>query len=124
MTSIQTISLAAIILVVLVFDKCFGYSGIKLRTEPLPPRCELCGSECNECKFGVVTLPYCGEVCAKGHGQFCGGPNDIYGICGEGMYCNCNSCHGCSEAGMQCNEAESDVDCLIAHKFHRSFSFA
>ncbi|XP_076283927.1 queen brain-selective protein-1 [Lasioglossum baleicum] len=124
MPAIQTIFLAALILVVLVFDKCFGHSSIKIRAEPLPLHCELCGEFCHQCEFGAVTMPYCGQVCAKGHGQLCGGPKDRFGICGEGMYCNCNRCHGCSEKGLACNEAESDVDCPITHKAHRSFLFA
>lgn len=32
----------------------------------------------------------CCDVCAKGLGERCGGPYDIYGRCGVGLVCNIN----------------------------------
>ena len=47
---------------------------------PEPPRC---------CDSGYYTLDTCGccLTCAKSELQQCGGPNDVQGICGEGLGC-------------------------------------
>ncbi|XP_078035662.1 queen brain-selective protein-1 [Augochlora pura] len=120
MTAIQTMSIAALILVALVFDKCFGHPPIKLRK---PNYCETCDDSCNKCEFGVTTLPSCGLVCAQGPDDVCGGPNDEWGICGDGMYCYCNKCHGCSAKGLKCKEAKPDDNCKIPHKHQRHILF-
>ena len=40
------------------------------------------------CQYGTV-FDHCGccQVCAVGPDQVCGGPGDVYGKCGPGMYC-------------------------------------
>ncbi|KAJ9584137.1 hypothetical protein L9F63_021522, partial [Diploptera punctata] len=49
-----------------------------------------------------------------GPGEFCGGPNDVRGKCGEGMHCACSKCYGCSLATLQCYGIENDqlLDCI------------
>ncbi|XP_076667492.1 queen brain-selective protein-1 isoform X1 [Andrena cerasifolii] len=129
MPAIQTVCIALLLTVVLLFDKCFGYPSIRQRPVGRPGggSCSSCGDACNKCEFGVVTLPHCGRVCAKvshrkvtlnfvnkfrwqselrfypqGPNQICGGHADVWGVCGDGMFCNCNRCDGCSTNKLNC----------------------
>ncbi|XP_023320384.1 neuroparsin-A isoform X2 [Eurytemora carolleeae] len=55
-----------------------------------------------KCFYGLGEGP-CGPVCLKGPGEVCGGEDDIYGICSEGLTCsNCNRCTGCSYFSLRC----------------------
>lgn len=68
------------------------------------------------CKFGLV-VDKCGyEHCIKGPGEFCGGRNNVYGICASGLECSdCNRCRGCSVKTLKCFEDE----CLkILYRFY------
>nr|QBG05398.1 neuroparsin III precursor [Macrobrachium nipponense] len=48
------------------------------------------------CKYGTY-VDWCrNTVCAKGPGQSCGGDWWEFGKCGEGTYCACGTCSGCS----------------------------
>ncbi|KAK3852486.1 hypothetical protein Pcinc_040932 [Petrolisthes cinctipes] len=67
------------------------------------PRCPL-EPETNPegCKYGV-TVDWChNEVCAKGPGESCGGYRNANGECGEGTFCQCNICYGCSPFDNTC----------------------
>ncbi|ODM97070.1 Neuroparsin-A [Orchesella cincta] len=70
------------------------------------PRCPPNGVENVDpvdCPYGISS-DYCGrKVCAKGPGQICGvGLFKLLGSCGEGLYCNCGRCTGCSMLTMEC----------------------
>ncbi|XP_076235430.1 queen brain-selective protein-1 [Calliopsis andreniformis] len=102
MPAIQTIYVAILLTVVLLFDKCFGYPSIRQR-QTMKLSCKSCEEDsCSKCEFGVVMSPSCGRVCAKGPNQICGGPGESWGICGDGMFCNCNRCDGCSTNKLNC----------------------
>ena len=60
-----------------------------------------------DCKYGE-SVDECGKKqCMKGPGEFCGGVNNIYGICAPGMECSdCNRCRGCSLQTLKCFEDE------------------
>ena len=60
-----------------------------------------------DCKFGE-SKDECGKKqCMKGPGEFCGGVNNIYGVCAPGMECSdCNRCRGCSLKTLKCFEDE------------------
>lgn len=70
-------------------------------------RCPPCpGGMCPEpidCRHGVTT-DFCGRrICAKGPGQICGtGLFKMLGSCGDGMYCHCGKCTGCSLITYEC----------------------
>ncbi|KAK3929861.1 Neuroparsin-A [Frankliniella fusca] len=69
-----------------------GLAGLALRCEPLP--------EPEDCLYGLAR-DHCGRVvCAKGPGERCGGP--LHLTCGEGMYCKCERCIGCSLNTFTC----------------------
>ncbi|XP_015440223.1 PREDICTED: neuroparsin-A-like [Dufourea novaeangliae] len=124
MPAIQTVYVAVLLVIVLLFDKCFGYPSNKLGQEVLH-NCQSCGDSCNKCKFGVTTMPFCGRVCAKGLNEVCGGPKDSWGICGDGMYCNCNRCHGCSTKGLDCKDQITTKNTCVPKpkKLLRAFQF-
>ncbi|KAE8744047.1 Neuroparsin 1 [Frankliniella occidentalis] len=66
--------------------------GLSVRCEPLP--------EPEDCLYGLAR-DHCGRfVCAKGPGERCGGPMHL--TCGEGMYCKCERCIGCSLNTFTC----------------------
>nr|CAH0109605.1 unnamed protein product [Daphnia galeata] len=71
------------------------------------PRCTACNfhGDCHppqNCVYGVVK-DYCGrDICAKGPGHRCGGKWNSLGICGEGLFCSCNRCGGCSLNTIEC----------------------
>jgi len=55
------------------------------------------------CKYGWE-VDACGRhSCTKGPGDHCGGKDNLYGTCGEGLMCsNCNRCIGCSRKTFEC----------------------
>ncbi|XP_057371994.1 neuroparsin-A-like [Daphnia carinata] len=71
------------------------------------PRCTACADkkDClppKNCIYGVVK-DYCGrDICAKGPGHRCGGKWNSLGTCGEGLFCSCNRCGGCSLITLEC----------------------
>ncbi|XP_014205923.1 neuroparsin-A-like [Copidosoma floridanum] len=66
--------------------------------------CESCAGECDKCKYGHAFSRFCGvEECLKGPGESCGGMRNKYGECGDGMYCRCNKCNGCSSDTLECH---------------------
>ena len=106
MPGIHTVCIAILLAVVLLYDRCFGYPSIRQR-QGLGHVCESCADSCDKCEFGVVMSVACGvPQCAKGPDQLCGGSRDILGICGEGMYCNCNKCIGCSSEEFECSKKD------------------
>ncbi|CAL4114160.1 unnamed protein product, partial [Meganyctiphanes norvegica] len=63
---------------------------------------EIAPAQVSNCKYGIDT-DVCGRtVCAKGPGRSCGGRRSINGSCGEGLYCACNRCTGCSPTTFEC----------------------
>ena len=40
-----------------------------------------------DCKFGQTEDEYGKKQCMKGPGEFCGGVNNVYGVCAPGMEC-------------------------------------
>lgn len=75
--------------------------------------CTPCISE-EECERQPFSLCLYGEtrnacnrrVCAKGPDDFCGGPMNKYGECGEGLRCRSDGrCHGCHVDTMHCSES-------------------
>ena len=60
-----------------------------------------------DCKYGE-SVDECGhKQCMKGPGEFCGGVNNVYGVCAPGMECSdCNRCRGCSLQTLKCFEDE------------------
>ncbi len=69
---------------------------------------QLDGFDESECKYGWE-MDVCGvRQCTKGPGDLCGGKQQRYGICGEGLMCsNCNRCYGCSLKTFECFEDRS-----------------
>ena len=60
-----------------------------------------------DCKFGQSEDEYGKKQCMKGPGEFCGGVNNIYGVCAPGMECSdCKRCRGCSLKTLKCFEDE------------------
>lgn len=56
-----------------------------------------------KCRYGWEVDPCGNKICTKGPGEVCGGKNQRYGICGEGLMCsNCNRCQGCSLRTFEC----------------------
>ncbi|XP_058796787.1 neuroparsin-A-like [Phymastichus coffea] len=80
-----------------------GHPAIIERAES-KSECEGCGDECDKCKYGSAVSRWCGvKECLKGPGEICGGAReDKYGACGDGMYCRCNKCTGCSIDTLEC----------------------
>jgi len=66
------------------------------------------------CSYGWE-VDACGrKSCTKGPGDICGGKNNRYGICGEGLMCsNCNRCQGCSLKTFECYD---DRTCISSFK--------
>ncbi|XP_076638280.1 queen brain-selective protein-1 isoform X2 [Colletes latitarsis] len=110
MPAIQTVCIAVLLVIALLFDKCFGYPPTRLQIESEIP-CEerICRNKCNECPAGFTFSSICGEeVCKKGLGEICGGQANRYGICGEGMFCKCHRCSGCSVTDLNCMREQHD----------------
>ncbi|XP_012139099.1 queen brain-selective protein-1 [Megachile rotundata] len=106
MSGIHAVSVVTLLVVVLLYDRCFGYPSIRQRAN-FGQLCKSCGDSCDKCEFGVVMSLACGvPQCAKGPDQTCGGPRDLFGMCGEGMYCNCNKCTGCSSEEFECSKKD------------------
>ncbi|XP_053986613.1 neuroparsin-A-like isoform X1 [Hylaeus volcanicus] len=101
MPSTHTVCIAVLLVAVLLFDEGCAYRSTKLLMLRLSCQNQSCG-DCSQCPFGTAKSPVCGEVCAKGPGDMCGGHRDEWGICGEGMFCNCNRCDGCSVKDLNC----------------------
>ena len=58
-------------------------------------------------KSCVVLQSPRGRVCRSVPGGLCGGVDDVYGVCGEGLSCSpCNKCVGCSYNSFTCYEEE------------------
>ncbi|RLU24880.1 hypothetical protein DMN91_002971 [Ooceraea biroi] len=73
------------------------------RRQEVRPLCVGCGDECDKCEFGFTISALCGiPECRRGPGQICGGPSEAWGVCGDGLICNCNRCAGCSLASLEC----------------------
>ncbi|KAG0729337.1 Neuroparsin-A [Chionoecetes opilio] len=59
------------------------------------------------CKYGT-TVDWCNNgVCAKGPGETCGGYRWSAGKCGEGTFCSCGICGGCSPYDGRCGDVVS-----------------
>ncbi|XP_017755251.1 PREDICTED: neuroparsin-A-like [Eufriesea mexicana] len=118
MFAIQTIRTTIVLLtIVLLLDKCSGYPSIREK-QGIAFYCTGCGDFCHKCEYGTVISNACGiRQCAKGPDESCGGPRELYGICGEGMRCNCNKCVGCSLEKLNCSV---DQDPCLPHKSSES----
>lgn len=105
---LQSVRIAVLIAVCLVFDKCTGYPSIRQRPG-IPPYCQGCGDSCHKCEYGIALSAACGGIpqCAKGPDELCGGPRELYGTCGEGMHCSCNRCVGCSTEKFGCSKIQN-----------------
>ncbi|XP_015587662.1 neuroparsin-A isoform X2 [Cephus cinctus] len=89
--------------------------------QPTMSHCIPCGSECDQCKHGVVTTRLCGiPECRKGPGEICGGPSKNWGICGDGLTCNCSQCSGCS---LDTNECFTNMNCFPMRSKSRRSDF-
>ncbi|KAG7204231.1 hypothetical protein KM043_002059 [Ampulex compressa] len=98
----QTIYTAALLTIVIMSGKSFGYPSIRQRQD-IRPLCEGCGDACDKCEFGVTISELCGvPECRRGPGQICGGPSETWGVCGDGLICSCNRCSGCSLESLTC----------------------
>lgn len=72
-------------------------------------RCQLSGkthlTSKHDCKYGLDVDDCGNKYCMKGPGDYCGGLNNIYGTCAEGLACSdCNRCRGCSIKTLTCHE--------------------
>lgn len=64
----------------------------------------------DSCLFGWVADSCHVMFCAKGPREMCGGKNNRYGLCGEGLMCgNCDRCVGCSTKTFDCFQ---DDNCI------------
>ena len=92
----------------------FGYdNGIKRQLFhedcPIALNCQRQNSKNNR-KIRNITYNQCDifdhsppQSCTKGPGDHCGGKDNLYGTCGEGLMCsNCNRCIGCSRKTFEC----------------------
>ncbi|CAL7949736.1 unnamed protein product [Xylocopa violacea] len=120
MFAAQFIRIVIVLVIFFLFDKCSGYPSIRQKQAA----CIGCGDLCDKCEYGIVKSIACDVLqCAKGPDELCGGPDQLYGICGEGMYCNCNRCMGCSQDKLRCAKIENPC---LPHKslgFHSSHRF-
>ncbi|KAK7086389.1 hypothetical protein SK128_025327, partial [Halocaridina rubra] len=67
------------------------------------PRCshhDLASPE--KCTYGTVRDWCRNQVCAKGPGEACGGLFLERGKCGDGTFCSCGICSGCSSITSEC----------------------
>jgi len=59
--------------------------------------------DASKCTYGWEVDACGNQICTKGPGEVCGGKNQRYGVCGEGLVCsNCNRCQGCSLRTYEC----------------------
>ncbi|KAL6423108.1 hypothetical protein ACFW04_010538 [Cataglyphis niger] len=95
---------------IFLIGKCYAHPTFPRRHELKPLCASGCGNECDKCEFGYTISALCGIAeCRRGPGQICGGPNEAWGVCGEGLICRCNRCAGCSLDSFECF---SDHACL------------
>ncbi|KAK9704023.1 Neuroparsin [Popillia japonica] len=94
---------SAMAFIIIGFILCGNF--IYLTNARRGPFCTPCRSleECNQepnevCVWGE-SRDNCGRrECAKGPGQRCGGPINVYGNCAENLMCKSDErCHGCTE---------------------------
>lgn len=71
-------------------------------------------SDVKQCRYGWEE-DICGhKSCSKGPGETCGGKDQRYGVCGEGLMCsNCNRCQGCSFRTFRCY---NDRNCIWSRR--------
>ncbi|XP_076755098.1 queen brain-selective protein-1 [Xylocopa sonorina] len=120
----QFIRVVIVLVILFRFDECSGFPWTRQKQDV----CKGCGDMCDRCEYGIVKSIACDVLqCAKGPDEKCGGPDQVFGICGEGMYCNCNRCMGCSQLKLNC--ATTENPCLPyksvgynsnSHRFGRS----
>ncbi|XP_071447327.1 neuroparsin-A-like [Hetaerina americana] len=80
------------------------------------PHCQPCtDGNCDppeDCLYGIK-MDVCGRmVCAKGPGQRCGGKFNMFGMCGDGTFCYCNRCTGCSLVKHDCYTTSNAAKCV------------
>nr|CAD7448510.1 unnamed protein product [Timema bartmani]CAD7460161.1 unnamed protein product [Timema tahoe] len=80
------------------------------RSHPCTP-CdeEECEIEPAGCRYGFARDNCNRKVCAKGPGEFCGGPSSIWGRCTDSLHCKCNRCSGCDTESVDCYNRENCV---------------
>ena len=108
-------SATMLVTVGLIFIACISIESVSAY-----PR--ICGNSRNhhvvadvkECRYGWET-DICGhKSCSKGPGETCGGKDQRYGVCGEGLMCsNCNRCQGCSFRTFRCYD---DRNCIWSRR--------
>ncbi len=102
MRASQTVHVLVLLVLLNVLPMFLGHPTIIERAEQRS-ECEGCGANCKQCKYGSAFSLWCGlEECLKGPGEMCGGVRNKYGECGDGMYCRCNKCTGCSIDTLEC----------------------
>ncbi|KAI4495458.1 hypothetical protein M0802_008672 [Mischocyttarus mexicanus] len=96
-------SICILLLLSVVFlSSSFAHPFIRQR-EDMRQFCVGCGYECDKCKYGYTVSTHCGfPICNRGPGEACGGPSELWGICGDGLICSCNKCIGCSMLEFDC----------------------
>ncbi|XP_011141108.1 neuroparsin-A [Harpegnathos saltator] len=93
----------ALLAAIFLIGKCYAHPMIWQRQDIRSKECTGCGNECDKCKYGVTVSALCGiEECRRGPGEYCGGPSQSWGVCGEGMFCICDRCVGCSVDFLTC----------------------
>ncbi|XP_043274302.1 neuroparsin-A-like [Venturia canescens] len=99
------------VLLVAILPICLSHPSIRTR-ESERRECQGCGRDCNKCVYGVAISPLCGVLeCRKGPNERCGGHNNVKGVCGEGMLCQCEKCTGCSIDTLKCSDQSLDEPC-------------
>ena len=77
-------------------------------------QCQYSETSDDKCLHGTTEGP-CGAMCLKGPGEICGGNNNMYGVCGDGLSCsNCNRCSGCSFTTFTCHDEDH---CISAQDY-------
>ncbi|XP_033215938.1 uncharacterized protein LOC117172290 [Belonocnema kinseyi] len=107
-------------LLVTVLPLCIAYPSIRDREEERIV-CETCGNDCDKCKFGISFSSLCEVLqCRRGPGEICGGYDDKYGMCGDGLTCHCNKCVGCSTDLLECytNSCLPHTEIQLSHPNH------
>ncbi|GAB1862955.1 Neuroparsin-A [Camponotus japonicus] len=101
MLTFQFTHAIAFLAAICLIGKCYAHPTI--RQQEVRPLCVGCGDECDKCKFGFVISTVCGiPECRRGPGDICGGRNEAWGVCGDGLICQCNRCAGCSLDSLVC----------------------
>ncbi|XP_015109290.1 uncharacterized protein LOC107036071 [Diachasma alloeum] len=98
MLTIQAISMVAFLAILPTGVLC--HPALRIR-DVERAGCRPCGDECEACEYGVAYSPFCGVLeCRKGPDEHCG----ARGTCGDGMYCLCERCFGCSTDNLKCSD--------------------